>query len=97
MHPIDPPTKQRTNAATIFKLFVPSALGILIFFVPIELGGRSTILLDHMVTGLRSLMGEYSGIYALVMIVAGAAWFSRSCGPFGGRLGARQSMPLLLL
>ena len=74
MHSIDPPTKQRANAVTIFKLFVPSALGILIFFVPIELGGRSTILLDHMVTGLRSLMGEYSGIYALVMIVAGAAY-----------------------
>ncbi|WP_340146410.1 YjiH family protein [Halomonas sp. PA16-9] len=74
MHPVDPPTKQRTNAATIFKLFVPSALGILIFFVPIEIAGRRTILLDHMVTGLRSLMGEYSGIYALAMIVAGAAY-----------------------
>lgn len=74
MHPIDPPTKQRTNAVTIFKLFVPSALGILIFFVPIEIAGRRTILLDHMVTGLRSLMGEYSGIYALAMIVAGAAY-----------------------
>ncbi|WP_240513094.1 hypothetical protein [Halomonas campaniensis] len=74
MQPMNPPSKQRTSAATIFKLFVPSALGILIFFVPIEIGGRSTILLDHMVTGLRSLMGDYSGIYALVMIVAGAAY-----------------------
>jgi|TARA_A100001518_G_scaffold3975_1_gene4773 nucleoside recognition membrane protein YjiH len=74
MQPIDSRSGQRTSIATIFKLLVPSALGILIFFVPIELGGRSTILLDHMVTGLRSLMGGYSGIYALGMIVAGAAY-----------------------
>lgn len=74
MNPTDSRSGQRTSAATMFKLFVPSALGILIFFVPIELGGRRTILLDHMVTGLRSLMGDYSGIYALGMIVAGAAY-----------------------
>lgn len=74
MQPTHSTTRQRTRTATLFKLFVPSALGILIFFVPIELGGRSTILLDHMVTGLRSLMGDYSGLYALVMIVAGAAY-----------------------
>ncbi|MGO3058424.1 MAG: YjiH family protein [Halomonas sp.] len=74
MNPTDSRSGQRTSAATMFKLFVPSLLGILIFFVPIELGGRRTILLDHMVTGLRSLMGDYSGIYALGMIVAGAAY-----------------------
>ena len=74
MQPTHSTTRQRTRTATLFKLFVPSALGILIFFVPIELGGRSTILLDHMVTGLRSLMGDYSGLYALAMIVAGAAY-----------------------
>ena len=74
MQPTHSTTRQRTRTATLFKLFVPSALGILIFFVPIELGGRSTILLDHMVTGLRSLMGDHSGLYALAMIVAGAAY-----------------------
>lgn len=59
---------------TVAKLFVPSALGILIFFIPVTIGGRSTILLDHMVTGARELMGDAAGLYALVLIVAGAAY-----------------------
>ncbi|WP_104203501.1 YjiH family protein [Billgrantia saliphila] len=59
---------------TAIKLFVPSALGILIFFVPVSIGGRSTIPLDHMVTGARSALGEASGYYALALIVAGAAY-----------------------
>lgn len=65
---------RRVSVATILKLFVPSLLGILIFFVPIELAGRSTILLDHMVTGARALLGDLSGVYALALIVAGAAY-----------------------
>ncbi|MGM0701634.1 MAG: YjiH family protein [Pseudomonadota bacterium] len=67
-------TRQRPGAATLLKLFLPSALGILIFFVPVELGDRRTILLDHMVTGARSLLGDASGLYALALIVAGAAY-----------------------
>ncbi|MDC8804018.1 YjiH family protein [Halomonas pacifica] len=69
-----PAPVRRGGAATVLKLFVPSLLGILIFFVPIELGGRSTILLDHMVGGARSLLGDFSGFYALALIVAGAAY-----------------------
>lgn len=66
--------QQRPSVALILKLFLPSALGILIFFVPVELGGRHTILLDHMVTGARSLLGDASGFYALALIVSGAAY-----------------------
>lgn len=67
-------SSQQVRIATILKLFVPSALGIFIFFVPVEIAGRSTILLDHMVTGARDLLGDYSGVYALAMIVAGTAY-----------------------
>lgn len=67
-------TRPRPCAATVLKLLLPSALGILIFFVPLELAGRRTILLDHMVTGARDLMGDASGLYALALIVAGAAY-----------------------
>lgn len=70
----NPPSLQRPNIALMLKLFLPSALGILIFFVPVEIGGRSTILLDHMVTGARGLLGEASGFYALALIVSGAAY-----------------------
>ncbi|MCE8001882.1 YjiH family protein [Billgrantia ethanolica] len=62
------------NWLTVAKLFVPSALGILIFFIPVTLGGRNTILLDHMVTAARDLLGGAAGLYALTLIVAGAAY-----------------------
>ncbi|MFB9147155.1 YjiH family protein [Halomonas alkalicola] len=67
-------SRQRASMTTILKLFLPSALGIVIFFVPVEIAGRSTILLDHMVTGARGLLGDYSGVYALAMIMAGTAY-----------------------
>ncbi|PCF94609.1 YjiH family protein [Vreelandella nigrificans] len=70
----NPPSQQRPNIALMLKLFLPSALGILIFFVPVEIGGRSTILLDHMVTSARGMLGEASGLYALALIVSGAAY-----------------------
>ncbi|PMR77534.1 YjiH family protein [Billgrantia endophytica] len=65
---------RRPSFMTVLKLFVPSALGILIFFVPVTIGERTTILLDHMVTGARLLLGDFSGFYALALIVAGAAY-----------------------
>ncbi|MCD6003816.1 YjiH family protein [Vreelandella alkaliphila] len=74
MLPPNTTTRQRPSAALILKLFLPSALGILIFFVPVEIGGRSTILLDHMVTGARSWLGDAGGFYALALIAAGAAY-----------------------
>ncbi|MFC7367474.1 YjiH family protein [Vreelandella zhaodongensis] len=68
------PIQQRPSIALILKLFFPSALGILIFFVPIEIGDRRTILLDHMVSGARGLLGDASGFYALALIASGAAY-----------------------
>lgn len=70
----DPQARQPVAAATLLKLFLPSVLGILIFFVPIEIAGKRTIPLDHMVTGARALLGDASGLYALALIVAGAAY-----------------------
>ncbi|WP_434986093.1 YjiH family protein [Vreelandella zhaodongensis] len=68
------PIQQRPSIELILKLFFPSALGILIFFVPIEIGDRRTILLDHMVSGARGLLGDASGFYALALIASGAAY-----------------------
>ena len=67
-------SRRQPSLMTVLKLFVPSALGILIFFVPVTIGERTTILLDHMVTGARALMGDFSGFYALALIVAGAIY-----------------------
>ena len=35
------------DAAALLKMLVFSSIGIVMFFVPIEIAGRSTILFDH--------------------------------------------------
>ncbi|MDR5865679.1 YjiH family protein [Halomonas koreensis] len=67
-------SSRRPSPAVVLKLLLPSLLGVLIFFVPLTLGGKTTIPLDHMVTGARALLGEASGLYALALIVAGALY-----------------------
>lgn len=57
-----------------FKMLIPSALGIFIFFIPVTLNGRTTIPLDHMVNLLREALGSASTAYALCLILAGAAY-----------------------
>lgn len=71
MPPSNVSQPQQHSRFTVIKLLLPSLLGILIFFVPITLNDRTTIALDHMVTGARSLLGEGSGLYAMAMIIAG--------------------------
>lgn len=74
MPPSDTSQLQQYSRFTVVKLLLPSLLGILIFFVPLTLNGRTTIALDHMVTGARSLLGEGSGLYAMAMIIAGGLY-----------------------
>ncbi len=62
--PSDASRRRGPSASTVFKLFVPSCIGVLIFFVPMTFDGKTTIPLDHMVTGARNLLGEGSGLYA---------------------------------
>lgn len=69
-----PGIDRHTSIISFMKLLIPSVLGIVIFFVPMTLGERTTIPLDHMVTGARSLLGDASGWYALALIVAGALY-----------------------
>lgn len=58
----------------LFKLLVPSAIGIFIFFVPVAWEGRTTIPLDHLVTAARAGLGDWARFYALALIIAGAAY-----------------------
>lgn len=67
-------TTAAPSLATVLKLLIPSALGILIFFVPLTIGDRTTIPLDHMVGAIRDLLGGASGYYALALIIAGALY-----------------------
>ena len=58
--------------APMWKFFVYSAVGVLMFFVPVTLGGRSTIPLDHVVSWLREAVPAVLPWYALALILAGA-------------------------
>lgn len=67
-------SQERSSWLLALKLLVPSLLGLFIFFTPITLGGTRTIPLDHIVNGLRSLLGPGAAWYALAMIVSGAVY-----------------------
>ncbi|SCY61266.1 YjiH family protein [Alkaliphilus peptidifermentans] len=59
------------NTENLLKLICFSAIGIFMFFIPISINGRSTILLDHLVTALRDNLGGVTPIYALIIIIFG--------------------------
>ncbi|MHA6799564.1 YjiH family protein [Bounagaea algeriensis] len=56
----------------MWKFFVYSLVGAFVFFVPLEIGGKSSILLDHVVTALESWIPDVLPYYALAVILAGA-------------------------
>jgi nucleoside recognition membrane protein YjiH len=58
----------------MWKLFVYSGIGAFMFFVPLTIGDKNTIMLDHIVTFLQASMGPVLPYYALGVIVAGAVY-----------------------
>ncbi|GGA36377.1 YjiH family protein [Psychrobacillus lasiicapitis] len=58
----------------VFKFFFFSAVGIFMFFIPIEMNDKSSIPLDHLVTWLRSLSSTASAYYAMILVFLGAAY-----------------------
>ncbi len=65
-------TKQNSKAA--LKLVLFSLIGIFMFFVPIQLGEKSTIPLDHLVSFLRGLSVTGASYYALIVIILGGIY-----------------------
>jgi len=64
----------RTRTPGMWKLFVYSGIGAFMFFVPLTIGGKSTIMLDHIVTFLQASISPALPYYALAIIVAGAVY-----------------------
>nr|WP_263314472.1 YjiH family protein [Mammaliicoccus sp. Marseille-Q6498] len=56
----------------MWRFYVFSFLGIVLFFVPITIGENNTILVDHLHLGIRSLLGDLASYYALIIILIGA-------------------------
>ncbi|WP_044736480.1 YjiH family protein [Geobacillus kaustophilus] len=63
-----------TPTSGAWKFFVYSAIGIFMFFVPVSIGGTSSILLDHIVTWIRSQFSALVPYYALIVIALGAIY-----------------------
>lgn len=55
----------------IVRFLVYSAIGVFAFFVPIELQGRSTILVDHVVTFATSNFPRLATLYCTLVIITG--------------------------
>ncbi|HEY5654780.1 MAG TPA: YjiH family protein [Woeseiaceae bacterium] len=53
------------------KFTLLSALGVVAFFVPLDIAGRSTILIDHLVTGVASNAPTSAVVYTVVLIAWG--------------------------
>lgn len=60
------------TSAPMWKSVVYSGIGVLFFFVPVSIGGRSSILLDHLVTAIENAAPALLPHFALALIVAGA-------------------------
>ncbi|MBG9443683.1 YjiH family protein [Cytobacillus firmus] len=56
------------------KFFLFSAVGIFMFFIPVTVNGKSSIMLDHIVTAIQTYMPAAVTYYALLVILLGAIY-----------------------
>ncbi|WP_408006966.1 YjiH family protein [Pseudalkalibacillus sp. A8] len=66
--------EKNLEPAQTWKFFVYSFIGIFIFFVPITIEQKSTIMLDHIVSYIQSHTKPVLPYYALLIISAGAVY-----------------------
>ncbi|KAA0955373.1 YjiH family protein [Sporosarcina sp. ANT_H38] len=67
-------TDKLGSNAGMWKFFVFSFIGAFMFFVPVTIGEKSSIMLDHMVTWVQTSLGGVLPYYALLIILAGAVY-----------------------
>ena len=66
--------QQKASSGDWFKFIVLSLVGIFMFFIPIEIGGSSTIPLDHVVSFIKGMAPGLMPYYGLIVIVMGALY-----------------------
>lgn len=64
-------TKKARGVVNITKFLLLNAVGIFMFFVTIQIGGSSSIPVDHIVTAIRSVPG-FERIYGAAVVTLGA-------------------------
>lgn len=63
-----------TSTLSMMKFFIFSAIGIFMFFVPITVGEKSSIPLDHLVTWVNTTFSAAVPYYAFIIILWGAIY-----------------------
>lgn len=63
---------RREKGYKIWRFFVFSAIGLFLFFVPVSMSGTTSIMLDHIVTGIHKIFGENIQYFTLAVVLAGA-------------------------
>jgi nucleoside recognition membrane protein YjiH len=71
---VNQPELQNGNMLNIMKFFVFSAIGIFVFFIPVTLNGKSSIMLDHFVSYIQLAVPGVLPYYALLVILLGAVY-----------------------
>lgn len=66
--------EQSKSNPGMWKFFVYSFIGAFMFFVPVTIGEKSSIMLDHIVTFLRANVSGVLPYYALAVIAVGAVY-----------------------
>jgi nucleoside recognition membrane protein YjiH len=69
-----PTVEKKLGTPQMWKFFVYSFIGAFIFFVPITIDEKSSIMLDHIVTFIQSHTSPFLPYYALLVIAAGAIY-----------------------
>lgn len=67
-------TEMTTRRPAMWQFVVYSAIGAFVFFVPVTYAGKSSIVLDHLVTALMGAIPAALPWIALAMIAAGAVY-----------------------
>lgn len=79
-------TKMKNYNSKDVALFLLYALfGIFMFFIPITIGGKSTIPIDH-ITNFVKKIPNYNFIFGIFMVVAGVVYAFKTKGWQGSTL-----------
>lgn len=65
-------TMDQQESKKIWRFFVYSLIGIFIFFIPITIGEKNSIILDHLVSFIRMTFADIEMYYTWVVIIVGA-------------------------
>ncbi|WP_432405271.1 YjiH family protein [Wukongibacter sp. M2B1] len=64
-------SEKGNSSSSLIRFILFSLIGIFMFFIPITIGGKSTIPIDHIVTGIKTSLPSIAPIYALIVIILG--------------------------